>query len=740
MSKRIAPPPLHVLLFAALLPSAVFAQAVYDPPIPTPEQREALRKHLPVKASDLGKAKSPEQAALLALQDDVDILHYFLDLDFVVATRSVEGSVTITGKALVDGFQHLVLNFIDSMPVSSCTLGTTNLAFTHANDLLDITLDRPYNVDETFDVKVTYAGMPPTGGQLGTFGWTKYSSYPSGSGQMVWSLSEPEGARTWWPCKDRPDDKATVEEWWTVPNTWIAAGNGVLVATVNMHQKKTQYQWVPTHPLATYLVSIAATNYATFSDTYTTLTGGTMPLDYYVYTEDLADAQVSFSNTPAMVAFYAQTFGEYPFVEDKYGMSAFPFGGAMEHTTNTSYGYQLINGGHGYDYVIAHELSHQWFGDSVSPQTWADVWLNEGTASYCEALYAEHLNGPQGYQDYMNSFWQQTYSGPLYDPVDLFGSTVYNKGAWIHHMLRRVLGGQPYFDAMRQWYADHKDGAANTAQFQALTEQHYGASLDWFFQEWVYLPNSPRYQYGFTVANRGDGTWRTYVTIKQIQTDAGVFTMPMDLTLVTPSGSQVRTVWNNAADQDFTLDTNEPVTDLVFDQKDWVLKASEARITLADADADGVPDRNDNCPSISNPAQTDTDGDGLGNACDPDDDGDGLADALDCAPLDAFQGTPSVVAVLAADGSGLEPTHLSWSAAVRADGYDLSRGFLSGLHSGSYGACLAPMIVALSYDDADEPGDGDGFFYLVRGHDSGCGGGGPLGEDSEGNPRPSPCP
>ena len=717
-------------------------QRVYDPPYMTREQRDALRKGpLGMNLRRTPEPKTDAQVAAFAVQDQMDVTQYFLDLDFNSSTRIVSGSVTVTATALVNGFQHVVLDLYDNMAVSAVVRGTTALSFTHTGNLLDVTLDQPFNTGQSFSVKVTYSGSPTATG-LGSFGWNKYQF--GGVGVMVWSLSEPDGARTWWPCKDRPDDKALVEEWWTVDSAWIATGNGVLIGTAKKSGHRKQYKWKPTHPLTTYLVSIAGADYATFSASYTTLTGGSMPVDYYIYQEDLAQAQTSFSNTPAMIHFYAQTFGEYPFVEDKYGMSSFPFSGAMEHSTNTSYGYSLINGGHGNDYVVAHELAHQWWGDTVSPETWANVWQNEGFATYSEALWAEHLNGATGYQNYMNSLWSASFAGTVYNPSDLFGSTVYDKGGWVLHMLRGVMrqaDDSNFFNGMRDWYATRKDSTGNTAQFEATMEARHGAPLDWFFQQWVYLPNSPRYEYGLATANLGNGTFRNYVRIRQTQTDAGTFTMPVDITLVTGAGSTVTKVWNDAADEDFVIDTASAPTNILFDEKDWVLKASETRITLADADADGVPDRNDNCSAVGNPNQIDTDGDTAGDACDADDDNDGLADGADCAPLDPGQGVPGEVATLTGARTAGGGAHLTWSAAARADAYDVARGLVSVLRSGGgYGSCVGAGVAGLAFDDSGVPLAGDAYGYLVRGRDSGCGGGGSLGANSAGAQRPSPCP
>jgi hypothetical protein len=200
-------------------------------------------------------------------------------------------------------------------------------------------------------------------------------------------------------------------------------------------------------------------------------------------------------------------------------------------------------------------------------------------------------------------------------------------------------------------------------------------------------------------------------------------------------------VWNDQAEQDFVLDTASPLVDLIFDEGDWILKASKTEFTLPDADADGVPDGADNCELVANPAQPDADGDTLGDACDEDDDGDAMPDAEDCAALDPAQGTPAEVPSLDVTAGPASVAHLAWSPAARADAYDLSRGSLSALRaSADYGTCLAPLVVGLGFDDGDLPPAGDGWLYLVRGHDTGCGGGGSLGSSSSGTPRPSPCP
>jgi hypothetical protein len=323
----------------------------------------------------------------------------------------------------------------------------------------------------------------------------------------------------------------------------------------------------------------------------------------------------------------------------------------------------------------------------------------------------------------------------------LFGTTVYDKGAWVQHMLRAVLGDETFSLALRDWYELNRDGAGNTAGYRATLEARYGAPLDWFFDQWVYGLNQPHYQFGFRTANLGNGTYRTWVRIVQTQTDAGTFTMPVELTFYGGLQPTRHTVWNDAADQYFTVDTTISPGTVVFDERDWILKRdlSAVTITLPDGDGDGVPDGPDNCPNVANPAQADADLDQIGDACEGDDDGDLLPDEEDCAPSDPTQGEPGEVAALSVEANESGAAVIAWSAATGAEGYVVVRSPVGTLPGA--GSCLVTVPAdATAWTDATlilPPGQA--VYYLVGGRDDGCGGLGPLGHASDGTARSANC-
>jgi aminopeptidase N len=700
---------------------------------PLPEGEEIATEDWSVK----GNYWRPRSAQSLDLaiatnQEEFDVTHYKLALAFAPTTQIVSGTVTITGTSLVTGLSHIDLDFYDNMAISGIVSGATSLTFSRANNVLTVNLDHLYAVSEAWTVAITYSGHPMNVDS--SFAFTAVS----GSTLMA-SLSEPYGARTWWPCKDRPDDKATAEMIYTVPQTYTATSNGLLTGVTTDSGAGTKtYTWVTNYPITSYLISVAAYPYSSFSHTYTPIGGGSMPVVYYVYPPSLTNAQVSFSATPSMITYFAQQFGEYPFVDEKYGMSAFQFGGAMEHQGNTSYGAGLINGSHSNDRTIAHELAHQWWGDAVSPRTWADIWLNEGFASYSEALWQENVGGVAAYKTVMQGYYHTTWGPSVYNPTNLFGTTVYHKGAWVQHMLRHVVGDAAFFQAQRDWFENHKYGVGDTAGYQAQVEASSGGtSLGWFFTEWVYGPSMPTYRFSWSAANTGSG-YKLYLRVDQTQINAPPFRMPIDIDVTTAGGTTRYQIVDSLVSEDFQISLSQAPTVVTFDPDNWVLKV--LTITAAiDEDGDGVPDRNDNCPSNTNASQANFDGDAMGNVCDPDDDNDSILDGNDCAPLDASAGHPLEVPSVT-----VAPALVSWPGQSTADRYDVSRGLLGSIHAGDYGPCLVHAIAALSVPDASLPPPGGGYAYLVRGIDDQCGGVGTWGYSSAGleriNGNPSACP
>ncbi len=506
-------------------------------------------------------------------QSDFDARYYRLDLSLNDATQIITGSVYLYGTALINGFNVVELNFFDNtqMYIDSCKSNNGLLSFNWNNDIIRIFLNATYNANQPFDLIVYYHGHPLEGG-LQSFDW---SSHGSPSVPVISTLSEPYFAQAWWPCKDLPRDKAdSVDINITVRSDLYVASNGLLRQIVNNGSTKT-YKWHERYPIATYLVMLAATNYSIFSNWYHTLSGDSIPVNYYVYPEYLSQAQSTYPVTPSMIRYFAETFGEYPWVEEKYGMAHFTWGGAMEHQTCTSILYNWYS-----DWVIAHELAHQWWGDYITCHNWHHIWLNEGFASYCEALWSEHNGGSSSYHSYMNSmqFWG---GGSIFiedttDAWGIFGSIVYDKGAQVLHMLRRITGDPTFFQILRNYYSDprYANGVAETEDFQALCEDASGMDLNYFFSEWIYGTYYPKYRYSYMTEPASGGTATdVYIHIDQTQTtNPTYFTMPIDLRVTSSTKDTIAVGFNDPRHKDFKVRVPGINVSVNLDPNVWILR------------------------------------------------------------------------------------------------------------------------------------------------------------------------
>ena len=517
-------------------------------------------------------------------QNQFDIKFYHIKLEVFPDLKHLQGSVLIKGRSLINSLDHAEFDLYSNMSVDSIVQNGSTLSFQRFSDRISINFPNPINQNEIFEIEIFYQGNPQSS-NFNSFNWGDYQGTP-----RIWTLSEPYGAPSWWPCKDNPADKAdSVFIDITVPNNSVAASNGILVGIAPNTNNRHTYYWETRYPMSSYLAFIAASDYMQFNDWYVSTEGDSMPLNYYVYPEFYTDALEDFSITRDMVTAFSSLFGEYPFIKEKYGMASVMGGASMEHQTLTTLNQRHITGNHQGDYVVAHELAHQWFGDAITMKSWQHIWLNEGFATYSEALWQENHYGQQAYHQYMEDMDIGYFEGAIFieDTLDistLFNTTVYHKGAWVLHMLRGVLGDSIFFEGLKK-YATDPDfyyGNATTEDFQNIYEVISNEDLDWFFKQWIYRPGRPLYRYHWSVIENSS-PYTTILTIDQtnlqfLQNNMP-YKMPLQIRLTGGSLDQTLTVWDSLSSQQFEFATEQIPTNLDVDPDNWVLKKLEKEET-----------------------------------------------------------------------------------------------------------------------------------------------------------------
>lgn len=452
---------------------------------------------------------------------DYDVLRYHLDLRIDPSDASLIGSVSMKFTSLVPDFQDFVFDLDTQLGVDRIVYHGGELSFNQmAGDSVVVQLPAALAVGQTDSLVVEYSGNPrEPHGDRGLLYRDTMEDAP-----CVANMSEPAYAKYWWPCKDRPDDKAHTSVSITVPDTLVAVSNGTLVSEEEAGPGWKTYHWSEAYLMPTYLVSVAVSNYMLQAEQCDTSHGSSIPLRHWVFPIDFDDALIDFQPMCEMMELCEGHFGPYPFQGEKYGHAEFMWSGAMEHTTVTSIGHRSIHGDGSRDWLIVHELGHQWFGDSLTPHTWADIWLNEGFATYTEALWQEHKGGREDYLAYLD-FWRDdatwAFQGPVYDPVPVFpGRVIYDKGSWILHMLRERMGDSAFFSLVQDWAngGDRPGGTVTTEEFIALAESFSGQDLENFF--WPYLETNYNpeifFDYQTTEGNAGADT-RLEVSLRQVQ-------------------------------------------------------------------------------------------------------------------------------------------------------------------------------------------------------------------------------
>ncbi|MBN2089500.1 T9SS type A sorting domain-containing protein [candidate division KSB1 bacterium] len=497
-------------------------------------------------------------------QQFFDIKWYDLDIKIDPTYQSIIGSVELLAKVIKDSMKSVEVDISPHILIDSVRMGTSKLKYIQGLSIVDISLEKAVYQGNYFKLKIFYQRLAE-GNSSNAITFQSIGGIPH-----IWTLSEPFGARDWWPCKDTPSDKAdSVDLHITVPENLTVASNGLLKKVEKSGGMKTFY-WQERYPIATYLVSLAIYDYDVYSDYYQYSPTDSMEIQFYVFPSHYDLVKENYAKVAGAIEIFSKLFGPYPFLKEKYGHAEFGWGGGMEHQTITSLGGSSLS-------LIVHELAHQWWGDMITCDNFHHIWLNEGFATYSEALYFEQIGGKEYYFGTMDSD-RYIGGGTIYVPDltnwgRIFNSNLsYRKASWVLHMLRHVVGDSTFFKILKEYYADPRFqyGSAITEDFQEICENVSNMQLHWFFKQWIYGEYYPIYEY-FWNTDFQKNQYNLSLTITQTSLSGNLFKMPVDVLIKTEKGDTTVVIWDSLSTQQFSMTLDSKPLQVELDKENWIL-------------------------------------------------------------------------------------------------------------------------------------------------------------------------
>ncbi len=521
-----------------------------------------------------------------------DVQKYTIDID-LHKNFSSPYPHDFTAEVIVNFRVDSALNSIElhaaTASINVQDVGLAAQSFVQNNDTLFIQLDQTYNPGEMVDVSINYTHLNVDDGAF----------YVSNG--FVFTDCEPEGARRWFPCYDKPSDKAALEIYAKVPSNVLFGSNGVLVDSV-MNADTLTYHWLSENPIATYImVMTAKSNYNLDIDYWERPSDGALiPFRYYWH--QTQPSALTKEQVMGMADHFSESFGEYPFEKNGFASlnNEFTWGG-MENQTLTS-----LCTACWYESLLAHEFAHQWFGDMISPGTWADLWLNEGFATWSEAHWDEAGGGYLAYkaniQNEANSYLAGNPGWPIYNPdwaVNtpnkniLFNYAItYAKSACILHQFRYIVGDSLFFKAVYEYANDSINfmhQSAVTEDFIDKMSESVGEDMHWYFESWVEQANHPVYENEYYFTDLGSGHWQAHFLTKQVQENAPFFPMELNIYVVFKDLTDTTIRFRNMVNEEsFVFDFDKEPMYLGFDfDNEIVLK--QASLIISDEAKDEKP-------------------------------------------------------------------------------------------------------------------------------------------------------
>lgn len=465
----------------------------------------------------------------------VDVEAYRFELTLRDDTDRIAGRTTVSVRFTNNGVTELPLDLVGAgedgkgMSVSSVESGGVPLDFDHRADVLRIGLAEPGRAGARTEIVVTYSGEPATGLHAGP---NKFGD------RTFFSDNWPNRARNWLPTIDHPYDKAASEMIVTAPAHYQVVSNGVLVEATDGLDGTRVTHWRQSEPIATWLYVLGVARFAVqHVDDFEG-----RPIETWVYPQDRDAGFHDFAvPTKRVMAFYSDYVGPYAY--DKLANVTSPVtGGGMEAATAIMYHESAVTGERSERWrnVIIHEVAHQWFGNAVTESDWDDVWLSEGFATYFTLLFIEHAYGHDEFVAGLRTSAQQVFEQYREDPAyrivhddldDMSRVTtraIYDKGAWVLHMLRGMMGDEAFRRGIRSYYAQYVNGNASTGDFRRAMEEVSGLDLEAFFDQWLYSGGIPRLRGWWDYEPSAQAV---RIELEQTQTVGPIYTLPLQVGL-----------------------------------------------------------------------------------------------------------------------------------------------------------------------------------------------------------------
>jgi aminopeptidase N len=510
-------------------------------------------------------------------QYGIDVLNYLFRLTLSDDADEILGEATIDLRFLKDNLADFTLDLASvndgrGMSVSEVRSGLAALRFKHEADLLRITFDSPSKAGERRQFIVKYRGVPARGLRIMK---NKFGE------RCFFSENWPNNARQWLPMIDHPYDKATSEFIITAPIKYQVVANGLLQEETDLGDGSRLTHWKQSVPIASWLNALGV---AQFSAHHAGLVKG-IELQTWVYHQERAGGPAWFETTARQaVEFFSEQIGPYSY-EKLANVEAAGFGGGTEHASAIFYGENsiLTDPATGLarpgTRLIAHEISHQWFGDAVTEKDWDDVWLSEGFATYFTLLFIEHYQGRDAFVAGLQRSREQVFTlekrspgvAVLHDNLSnmqsVLNQIIYQKGGWTLHMLRGLMGTEKFWAGIRDYYRRYRDGNASTDEFRRVMEENSGLELGWFFQQWLARAGSPVIE----------GSWRYDAQTKRVvlelsQMQSGkAYRLPLEIGLTIDGAPKVEEVEMTRKQQRFEIAADKEPVAVTLDPNTWVL-------------------------------------------------------------------------------------------------------------------------------------------------------------------------